>query len=153
MQLSLTSESLVQLSTNHEAVATTIELAMRKELPLVSSVVAVGHGLPFIVCLLTLETVPSPEQSPSAKQARLAPHVVDALQEMGVSVATVEEARENKDLMETIIHGVQNVNMHCHFTLGSDPAPVKRFFILSHDLRLEDGDLTPMLELRRSGLP
>jgi len=50
-------EALMRLSTNREFSSTKVEEAMCKELPLLSKVVTVGQGLPFITCLFTLQTL------------------------------------------------------------------------------------------------
>ena len=132
--------AIMRLSTDTVVTASRVEDAMRKELPLLSNVVAVADGFPFVVCLLSLETQPL-----GGAQSVLSPDVKNALQELDVRVDTVEEARHNAKLTERIILGVQQVNL----ALGPAHAPVKRFFILSQDLRIENGELTPAMTLRR----
>ena len=144
-------EAIVLLSTNKEVLVSRIEQVMREKLPFLSNVVAIGHGYPFVVCLVTfetksLETESSAVLAEQADEALLTPAVVDTLSKMSVVATTVEQARQSKALAQFIVQGVQKVNQ----ILGPEHGPIKRFFILSEDLRLANDDLTPTLQLRRS---
>ena len=136
-------QDLIMLSTNKEFSACSVEDALRRELPMLSNVLAVGKGMPYVACLITLATSALEQNS---KEVSLLPDAQRKLEQAGVICKTVEEARQNEALTALIVQGIQRVNA----SLGPGQPPVKRFLFLSEDLQV--AELSSMRRPRRPTL-
>lgn len=97
--------------------------------PLVSQVVVVGDGRPFIGALVTLDA----EGLPGWCAAR------------GRPAMTVAEARVDPDVIASLDRGVERANQAV-----SRAESIRRYRILERDLTIASGHLTPKLSVRRT---
>ncbi|GAB7191203.1 AMP-dependent synthetase/ligase [Kineococcus sp. NUM-3379] len=99
--------------------------------PLISQAVVVGDQRPFIGCLLTLD----PEMLPVWGANNGKP---------GLDVAT---ARQDPDVLAELQRAVDGAN-----TTVSRAESIKRFRVLTDDLTIENGFLTPSMKVRREAV-
>ncbi|RMI09801.1 AMP-dependent synthetase/ligase [Cellulomonas triticagri] len=97
--------------------------------PLISQVVVVGDGRPYIGALVTLDA----EGLPGWCTAH------------GLAPLTVAEAARHPDVIASIDQGVERANRAV-----SRAESIRRYRILDRDLTIADGYLTPKLSVRRT---
>ncbi|WP_420751894.1 AMP-dependent synthetase/ligase [Rhodococcus sp. O3] len=98
--------------------------------PLISQVIVVGDGKPFIGALITLD----PEALPGWKERNNVP-----------ADATVADLIKNPDLIAEIDTAVAETNKKV-----SKAEAIKKYRILDVDFSVESGELTPTLKLKRN---
>ncbi|MCK8671844.1 long-chain fatty acid--CoA ligase [Rhodococcus sp. HM1] len=98
--------------------------------PLISQVIVVGDGKPFIGALITLD----PEALPGWKERNNVP-----------ADATVADLIKNPDLIAEIDAAVAETNKKV-----SKAEAIKKYRILDVDFSVESGELTPTLKLKRN---
>ncbi|MGW0020031.1 AMP-dependent synthetase/ligase [Rhodococcus sp. NPDC003382] len=98
--------------------------------PLISQVIVVGDGKPFIGALITLD----PESLPGWKERNNVP-----------ADATVADLIKNPDLIAEIDAAVAETNKKV-----SKAEAIKKYRILDVDFSVESGELTPTLKLKRN---
>ncbi|MFB9954067.1 AMP-dependent synthetase/ligase [Cellulomonas denverensis] len=97
--------------------------------PLVSQVVVVGDGRPFIAALVTLDAEGLPGWCAAQGRAAL----------------TVAEARTDPQVIESLDKAVERANRAV-----SRAESIRTYRILERDLTIQDGYLTPKLSVRRT---
>jgi long-chain acyl-CoA synthetase len=97
--------------------------------PLVSQVVVVGDGRPFIGALVTLDAEGLPGWCTAQGRAPL----------------TVEQARTDPQVIESLDQAVERANRAV-----SRAESIRSYRILDRDLTIQDGYLTPKLSVRRT---
>eukprot|EP00742_Colponemidia_sp_Colp-10_P001646 GILJ01001765.1.p1 GENE.GILJ01001765.1~~GILJ01001765.1.p1 ORF type:complete len:678 (+),score=107.76 GILJ01001765.1:41-2074(+) len=119
-----------------------IEDTIKAELPILSNVMVIGDKMPYLSCLLTLKTEPTPDGQPSQT---LSPIVLTALESVGSKASSIEEARACPLFRAFVEQGVERANLKA----VSRAQHIRKWQILSHDFTLDGGELTPTMKLKR----
>ncbi|EDV26395.1 uncharacterized protein TRIADDRAFT_49993 [Trichoplax adhaerens] len=122
-----------------------IEEDIKKELPMLSSVMLVGDQRKYLTCLVAFKVEVDPNTT--APTNKLTPEAVEICHKLGVEVRTVEEVIEDKTdtIKKAIQAGLDRVNERSK----SRAQKVQKAHIIEKDFSVPGGELGPTLKLKR----
>jgi long-chain-fatty-acid--CoA ligase ACSBG len=115
-----------------------IEENIKTELPIINHVVVIGDDKKFITALIVLKT--------DEESNKLTDDVIQYLSNNGSNSKTLEEAYNDKVVLNIIQKGIDEANDNT----VSRVSKVKKFKLLKNHFSIDNGELTPTLKVKRS---
>jgi long-chain-fatty-acid--CoA ligase ACSBG len=120
-----------------------IENTIKEEIPILSNAVVIGDRRKFLTALFTLKTVPDAQTGHPSRQ--LTPMVISALEAIGSSAKTTDEAAKDPKVIEHLQKGLNKANERAI----SRAQRIVKFVVLEDDFSLDGGELTATMKLKR----